>query len=255
MSAGAAIMVAVAAFVLLPGGRPAKQITAVHFGGVPTVGALFAGGTAEPHFCTAGVVTSPGRNLIVTAAHCVSGSGKGLVFVPGYRAGQAPYGTWDVVAAYGAPGWLTGQDPHEDVAFLVVADRNVAGRTIAVQDLTGAPLMGATPSSGQPVTVVAYPQGQDDLPIRCRASIYFDDGYPAFDCGGYVNGTSGAPWVTRTRSGARQVVAVSGGRNQGGCEAGTSYASPFTAVIERVYRLAISRSQPSMFPTPGPSGC
>src|SRR5215475_272634 len=37
-----------------------------------TVGPLFANGTAVAHGCTASVLDSPGHNLILTAAHCVS---------------------------------------------------------------------------------------------------------------------------------------------------------------------------------------
>jgi hypothetical protein len=162
---------------------------------------------------------------------------------------------WKVAAAYGPPGWLAAQDPHEDVAFLIVADERVAGRTLGIQDLTGGARLGRAPTAGQPVTVVAYPRGNDDLPIRCRSTIYIDGGYPAFDCGGYVDGTSGAPWLTMGPSGIAHVVAVSGGRNQGGCEAGTSYAAPFTAIVRQLYRQAISSAAPSLFPTPRPSGC
>jgi V8-like Glu-specific endopeptidase len=249
---GAAV---IAGLVVAPGGRAAKGINSVHFGGIPMVGALFAGGAGQAHSCTAGVVSSPARNLLITAAHCVSGSGQGLVFVPDYRAGQAPYGLWKVTAAYGAPGWLARQDPREDVAFLTVADHQVGGRTIGIQDLTGGAQLGTTPITGQPVTVVAYPEGEDDLPIRCSSSVYLDDGYPAFDCGGYVNGTSGAPWLSQARSGMTQVVAVSGGRNQGGCEAGTSYAAPLTATVVQLYLRAISNSPAPLFPTPPPDGC
>jgi V8-like Glu-specific endopeptidase len=259
ISVGAAVAFVVSAvatgILLAPGGRAPNGINAVRFGGIPIVGALFAGRTSQPHFCTAGVVSSPARDLLVTAAHCVSGSGEGLEFVPDYRAGQTPYGLWKVTAAYAAPGWLARQDPREDVAFLIVADHRVARRTIGIQDVTGGARLGTPPTAGQPVTVIAYPQGKDDLPIRCRSSVYFDDGYPAFDCGGYVNGTSGAPWLTNGPPGVTKVVAVSGGDNQGGCEAGTSYAAPFTAIVGQLYQQAIFGSPPSLFPTPRPSGC
>lgn len=43
--------------------------------GTPAVGALFSlsGGHLGRHFCTASVVNSPVRDLVITAAHCVSG--------------------------------------------------------------------------------------------------------------------------------------------------------------------------------------
>jgi hypothetical protein len=67
------------------------------------VGALFgltARGTLGSHFCTATVVDSPRGDVVVTAAHCVSGWKAGsLAFVPGYRDGAAPRGIWNVAAA------------------------------------------------------------------------------------------------------------------------------------------------------------
>jgi hypothetical protein len=116
--------VAAAVIGLVPGtGRPeplTKEINAGRFGGITIVGALFAGGTSQPHFCTAGVVSSPAPDLSITAAHCLPGSGEGLDFVPDYRAGQTPYWLWNVTAAC-APGrhqrsamadqWTTRRDP------------------------------------------------------------------------------------------------------------------------------------------------
>ncbi|MBV9487089.1 MAG: signal peptide-containing protein, partial [Frankiaceae bacterium] len=58
------------------------------------------------HTCTASVVRSKHRDLIVTAAHCVrKGDGSGYTFVPGYNDGKTPYGVWRTVAAYGAAKW------------------------------------------------------------------------------------------------------------------------------------------------------
>ena len=45
------------------------------------VGALFVHSSGGNHFCTASVVASPGRDLLITAAHCING-GKGST---GYR--------------------------------------------------------------------------------------------------------------------------------------------------------------------------
>ena len=61
------------------------------------VGALFSHDSGGDHFCTASVVSSRSRDMLITAAHCVHG-GEGktyrrdIVFVPGYRGGAAPRG-------------------------------------------------------------------------------------------------------------------------------------------------------------------
>jgi V8-like Glu-specific endopeptidase len=54
------------------------------------VGALFLHDASGNHFCTASVVASAGRDLLVTAAHCINGGPHGgarsdTVFIPGYR--------------------------------------------------------------------------------------------------------------------------------------------------------------------------
>ncbi len=108
--------------------------TSYHFNGTPTVGALFVPGAypASLHTCTASVIRSTSRDLIMTAAHCVTGTGRGYVFVPGYRNGKAPYGVWHVVAAYGSPQWVHHphhQDTQRDWAFLRVANKTEAAES------------------------------------------------------------------------------------------------------------------------------
>lgn len=96
---------------------PASRATS----GVPEVGALFANPASDEHNCTASVVDSPAGDLLLTAAHCVSGSAAGMMFAPGDRDGVVPYGRWIVSGVQLAPGWLKSQDPREDYAFLTVA--------------------------------------------------------------------------------------------------------------------------------------
>src|ERR1700684_117423 len=67
---------------------------------VPVVGALFtvSDGKLGSHFCTASVVDSPAGDMLVTAAHCLTGysltAPAGIAFVPGYSQGATPYGIW-----------------------------------------------------------------------------------------------------------------------------------------------------------------
>lgn len=52
-------------------------------------GALFTGSLDGDHFCTATVVRSPGKNMLVTAGHCLlegqQSRDGGAVFAPGTR--------------------------------------------------------------------------------------------------------------------------------------------------------------------------
>jgi hypothetical protein len=109
---------------------PSSQTT----GGVPEVGVLFTNASSTKHSCTASVVPSPRGDVLITAAHCVSGTGKGMVFAPGYHDGISPYGRWTVTGLQLEPGWLKSQDPGEDFAFLTVA---AADRRSSYRDPAG----------------------------------------------------------------------------------------------------------------------
>ncbi|MFD0570239.1 trypsin-like serine peptidase [Kitasatospora gansuensis] len=115
------------------------------------VGALFSGGD---HFCSASVVDSPGGTLLLTAAHCLS-SADGVTFVPGYRNGASPYGSWKVTAVHTTEAWQDDRDQDEDYALLETAP-DAAGRTVQS-------VVGGTP--------IAY-----DASLTATARLY---GYPS----------------------------------------------------------------------------
>jgi len=118
-----------------PRAQPAL-VSASPFEGTPAVGALFQvtpGGLGR-HFCTATVVASPVKDLVITAAHCVYGKRPGdIAFVPGYRNSSHPHGAWIVGRIVVDSGWQSWRNPNRDVAFLVVGRPGLAG----VQDRTG----------------------------------------------------------------------------------------------------------------------
>jgi V8-like Glu-specific endopeptidase len=165
------------------------------------VGALYDSPTTDRHSCTASVVASPGGDVLLTAAHCIAGTGAGDVFAPGFHDGVSPLGRWTVTGAYLDPGWLTDQDPHRDFAFLTAAPQTIDGRTRSIQSVTGANRLGLGASAGQTVTIPAYPGGTDNEPVTCTTPVYLHDGYPAFNCDPYVGGTSGSPWIAQTPQG------------------------------------------------------
>lgn len=234
-------------------GTPTGTPTTRHFSGMPTVGALFPPGMSV-HTCTASVVDSTAGNLLITAAHCIWGTGKGYVFARGYHAGTEPFGSWTVIRAYGAPDWIARQEPQDDFALLLVAPRQVNGYTEQIQEVTGANRLGTAPASGSEVTVPAYALGADDDPIRCTARVYYYATYPAFNCNPYVAGTSGAPWLQYNSNGW-SVVGVIGGLHQGGCFPWTSYSAAFGPAVRRVASAAATGAAASTFPIAGSDGC
>lgn len=220
-----------------PVGTPVTSVPAVGPLFFPSVLGLFPE-HGDPHFCTASVVDSTTRDLLVTAAHCVYGTGATIEFAPGYHDKIAPAGYWDVRTVYIDPAWKAHRDPRDDVAILRVAPQS--GRQ--VQDVVGGRPLG-TPTAGAPVTVVGYPMGTGGEPLTCTNTLYDTDGFPSFDCSGYVDGTSGGPWIQ-----AGAVVGVVGGYEQGGCSGATSYTAPFGANAQALLQKAESGAAGSVAP-------
>ncbi len=200
------------------------------------------------------MVASPRRDLLLTAAHCVSGSGRGYVFAPGYRDGVAPLGSWTVLAAYAAPGWLATQSTGRDFVFLVVAPERRHEHTEEIQSVTGANPIGVAAVSGERITVPAYEAGEGGSPISCDTRVYDFGAYRAFNCSPYVGGTSGAPWLHRSGRGWT-VVGIIGGLHQGGCYPWTSYSPVFGKALLRTEARAANGGPPNTLPAPGPDGC
>lgn len=229
-----------------PPGTPTAHVSAI----TPSVAPLFRDGPTAPHECTTSVLDSPHGDLLLTAAHCLTGTAAGYQVVPGYDRGRAPFGVWTVTRAYLPPQWVSGQDPQHDYAILQVADRG--GRSI--EDVTGGNALGLAPAPGTRIVDVAYNAGRLDRPIRCAVPAYRTGGYPAFNCHGYVGGSSGSPWLT-TVDGTRTVVGVIGGLHQGGCYEYTSYSSAFRSDVFRLLTRAELGRPGDVAPAAGGDGC
>ena len=205
------------------------------------VGALFLHDASGDHFCTASVVASPGRDLLVTAAHCINGGPHGgarsdIVFIPGYRDGKAPYGIWTPARLVVAKGWASAADPDLDVGFVVL--RPYHGRTI--QQVLGANTLTFDPGYRNLVRVTGYPASRD-RPVTCRNWTTRQSATQLrFDCDGFTGGTSGSPWITgfSAATGTGRIVGVLGGYQQGGNTAGVSYSAYLGNAIRQLYRQA-----------------
>jgi V8-like Glu-specific endopeptidase len=223
------------------------------FAGLRTVGPLFPPGSTV-HTCTASVIASRTGDLVITAAHCLWGSGAGWRFVPGYDRGLEPYGSWNVVGLYAATAWLHSTLASRDYAIVKLAPRVVKGKEQTLQDVVGANRLATAPAKGAAVTVPAYAIGSNDRPLTCAVRVTYQGIYPAFSCNLYVGGTSGAPWLEHTR-GSNTVVGVIGGLHQGGCTPMTSYSAPFNARTLAVAASAATGVPPSQFPVAPSDGC
>jgi V8-like Glu-specific endopeptidase len=199
------------------------------------VGAIFGADRraklAGGHFCTASVVHSPRRDLIVTAAHCLDGDSGDLVFVPGYRDGKAPYGVWDVRRRFLPEGWAKGQSEDSDVAFAVLGDRDGTG----VEDVVGGNrFVAGTATGATAVTVTGYPNTRE-APVSCtNKPTAHSRTQQRIECPELSGGTSGSPWV----NGDQQVVGVLGGHEEGGSTDDISYSVVLGTEAAELYRDA-----------------
>jgi V8-like Glu-specific endopeptidase len=245
--AGAAAVLAslVLVFGIHVGSATKAPAPAAGAGRVPAVGALFArtsGGKLGRHFCTASVVDSPSGDLILTAAHCMTGRSAGdMAFVPDFDSGHEPFGIWTITRVIVDQDWQSSANPDDDFAFLVVSQPGTSAR---LQSLTGAEAIGIGEAAGGLVTVAGYPDDLDTQ-ISCRSNVLpFGAAQLEFDCGGYTDGTSGGPFLAGVSSpgGSATVIGVIGGYQQGGYTPSVSYAARFGAHMAALYQTAIASS-------------
>ncbi|WP_157420196.1 trypsin-like serine peptidase [Actinomadura kijaniata] len=244
--AGRALQPQVGARAATPRGVP----TAKAFGGVRTIGALFfTTQDKRDHYCTASVIASNSKRLLLTAAHCIHG-GKGhgyvknVAFVPKYDRGRAPYGVWTARSALVYSGWQKRGDPDLDFGFVTLNPRK--GRNI--QSVVGAYRLGINRGTGLWVNVAGNPKAawdRRDRPIWCRVKTRRQSRYQIrMDCGGFYGGTSGSPWILNynPRNNTGYVNGVLGGYQGGGNTHYTSYSPYFDKDIHNLRKLADSRA-------------
>lgn len=180
-----------------PGVTLPPAVTPPPGGPAAFTGALFTNGLDSDHFCTATVVSSPGRNLIVTAGHCLLDGQQNdgtAVFAPAYSNDFAPYGTWKIEEVFEDDRWATGTDDDYDLAFARLAP-DAQGRTI--EDVTGAAVLDTSGRAGEEVTVTGYPADRK-VPRTCTSVAVRESAtQQRFDCADFPGGTSGSAWIAR----------------------------------------------------------
>jgi V8-like Glu-specific endopeptidase len=220
--------------------KPPGVPNPVHFNGVPTVGALFFNIGIQVHFCTASVVDSSKGNLVLTAAHCVYGSGLpfNIEYVPQWHHGVSPYGAWPVSSITVASGWKQSQNPSLDFAFLTVTAP--PGTKKPVQQVTGGLRLGINTGYAHPIYVIGY-NDLDAQPVGCATkSFEFEAGQMEFYCNSFFEGVSGGPWITgfNHTTGTGTVIGNIGGFEQGGDESWACFSDYYTSSIQQLYTQA-----------------
>lgn len=103
-----------------------------------TTGRLFTSIGGADFACTASVVTSRSKDVLVTAGHCLHGGAgsrfaTNVAFVPDYAHGSAPLGIWTARRLLVTPGWAQQSDFDVDLGFAAMNLR----RDRHIQDVTG----------------------------------------------------------------------------------------------------------------------
>lgn len=205
------------------------------------VGAVFEKDDSGDHFCTASVVQSPGRNMLITAAHCAYDADAGstvndLVFAPDYRDGDEPTGLWKVKKVIVDDRWAKSQDEDLDVAFLILDKKD--GKQI--QDVLGGNTLGIDRGFDNEVKITGYPTSRD-TPISCQnRTTKYSDTQMRIQCTDFEGGTSGSPWLADydPKSHTGTVIGVLGGHEGGGDQDDVSYAAYFDDDVAALYRRA-----------------
>lgn len=236
---------------ILPTPRSQEQArslpTAHTFHGTPTVGVLFVTDRRTgDHYCTASAVDGGHHNLLVTAAHCLYGSGyrRHVAYVPMYDAGKTPYGIWTAKRLTVTGGWRNGHDQDLDFGFVALNTRG--GRQLA--DVTGNSTLAVNKGFVNQVTVIGYPTAQNapgDHPIWCANTTSRQARYQVrFDCSGYYGGTSGSPFLLNYNHSTHrgEVIGVIGGYQQGGNVDYISYSSYFDKDVWNLRATAAATS-------------
>ncbi|OKH98850.1 hypothetical protein A6A06_24830 [Streptomyces sp. CB02923] len=224
--------------------------------GIATVGVFLLrgsdGAATSNQFCTASIVASESKSMVVTAAHCLKGntSLRSAAFVPGYRAGatkagqagEAPYGIFPLLDG---KVWIDHRyqqapaDDDVDFAFLRVG-ANAQGQLL--EDAAGpgntlTPVDSTRLARGS-VTAIGYPGGQK-TPLQCTNDTRAYAGrFMEIQCDGYRSGVSGGPFLEDFDGRRGNLVGVIGGYKTGGLYDHTSYTSQFDDDAVWLYRQA-----------------
>lgn len=195
--------------------------------------------------CSGTSVRAANRSLVVTAGHCVYDEGewasRNWVFVPGYRYGERPFGTFTAHWIGTTPGWLHHENSNYDVGMAVVS-RNERGQTLA--QAVGADRFASGLSPAQTFDVYGYPVARPftgSTLQRCPQAPFEGHGFEAFETPGPLDlalecdvtgGASGGGWV------------ISGNRIDGVTSNGysddplTTYGPYFGKAVRRLYERA-----------------
>jgi hypothetical protein len=152
------------------------------------------GGTQPgDYLCSATVVASNAHTLAWTAGHCVNdaqfggGFASNWIFVPGFRNGERPFGTWPARELFTTEGWGSDVNVRQDLGAALLA-RDEEGR--GIEDVLGARGIAFNTSRTRSITGFGYPALANPLSLPPR----FDfDGQRLWSCASPITGSDNPP--------------------------------------------------------------
>jgi V8-like Glu-specific endopeptidase len=151
------------------------------------------------YVCSAATVNSGKKRLVQTAGHCVHGGPGGQwmtnwTFVPRYRNGSRPFGTWTAYALTARTAWLNSASYNEDMGIAIM---NSLGGNKIVNVVGGNGLRWNWGYSVY-VTVLGYPAAPPftgELQYYCQGTTWNPHGQEVRISCNMTGGSSGGPWL------------------------------------------------------------
>ncbi len=148
--------------------------------------------------CSASALNSASKQLVVTAGHCVHQGGGGTwmqnwTFVPRYRNGARPFGTFAAKQFRAFNAWIDSSDLRRDVAMVTTWPLN--GQKVV--NVVGGHGLNWNWPRNVAVTVLGYPGNRDGGQIQwwCQGTTRgLSDGRIEIQCD-FGGGASGGPWL------------------------------------------------------------
>lgn len=216
----------------------------------PAVGRLFVSvGRRGSWSCSASVLDTPSRRLVVTAAHCLSdqyGLARNVAFVPAYHYGIKPFGLWTASKLGVTRLWENSRFPNGvngDVG-VIETRRSSAGETIG--QVTGTLGFQTFSRRSGRVRILGYPVGtyKGQELRECRSSTFPGDWISRRLHGpvgviarcNMAKGSSGGPWLSAYNGPDGETVWLIDGVTSRGSRGGNLTSSYFGSQVRALIR-------------------
>jgi len=150
--------------------------------------------------CSAAAVNSPKGRLVMTAGHCVVDPALGgwysnWQFVPRYRNGSRPFGTWTARLLTSRTAWINNRDVNQDMGIAIM-NNNASNQTIV--SVVGGNGLRWNWGYEVNVTILGYPAEPPytgELQYYCQGTTWHGHEQQVRAWCSMTGGSSGGPWL------------------------------------------------------------